>query len=90
MKLFRTGQLLQECFLATRAEAFDLCVTRVERAEDGTIHFFDKPAERICPFSLGLTNNVVVKNAVLSWGAGGDVFAGLTFELSKQALKGAS
>jgi len=90
IKLFRTGQLLQECFLATRAEAFDLCVTSVERAQDGTIHFFDKPAERVCPISLVLTNDVVMKDAVLSWGAGRDVFAGLTFELIKQALKGTS
>jgi hypothetical protein len=90
IKLFRAGQLLQECFLATRAESFDLCVTRVERAQDGTIHFFDMPSEKIRPISLGLTNDAVTKNAVLSWGAGRDVFAGLTFELSKKALKGTS
>jgi hypothetical protein len=88
IKLFRTGQLLQECFLATRAEVFDLCITRVERAQDGTIHFFDKPAESVRSISLALTNDVVMKNAVLSWGAGRDVFAGSMFELSKQALKG--
>jgi hypothetical protein len=90
IKLFRTGQLLQECFLAARAEAFDLCITRVERAQDGTIHFFDTPAERVRPISPALTNDVVVKNAVLSWGAGRDLFAGSMFELTKQALKGTS
>jgi hypothetical protein len=90
IKLFRAGQLLQECFLATRAESFDLCVTRVEHVRDGTIHFFDRPSERIRPISLGFTNDAVTKNAVLSWGAGRDVFAGLVFELSKQALKGRS
>jgi hypothetical protein len=90
IKLFRTGQLLQECFLAARAEAFDLCITRVERAQDGTIHFFDTPAERVRPISPALTNDVVVKNAVLPWGAGRDLFAGSMFELTKQALKGTS
>lgn len=90
IKLFRAGQLFQECFLATRAEAFDLCITRVDRAQDGNLHFFDTPAEKVRSFPLGLTNDVVTKNAVLSWGAGRDVFAGLMFELSKQALKGTS
>lgn len=90
IKLFRAGQLLQECFLATRAEAFDLCVTRVARAQDGRIHFFETPAERVRPISPTLTNDVVLKNAVLSWGAGRDVFAGSMFDLGKQAFTGTS
>ena len=88
IKLFRAGQLLQESFLATRAEAVDLCVSSVERAQDGTIHFFDKPAEMVLPMSPTLTKDVPMKNAVLSWGTGRDVFAGLMFSLGIQAFAG--
>lgn len=88
IKLLRAGQLLQECFLATRAEAFDLCVTSVERAQDGGIHFFDEPAEGVGPIPPTLFKDVATKNAVLSWGAGRDNFAGLMFNLAIQAFAG--
>lgn len=90
--LFRAGDLLQQSFLQTRAEAFDLCVTRVERFRDGAVHFFDEPAEGVCPLSPAATNGIdkFMKNAVLSYGAARDVFSGLMFELGERAFKGMS
>lgn len=89
VKLFRAGALLQQAFLATRAEAFDLSIAKIEQAQDGSIHFFDSPSQvGIRPFSSTLTTNSCVKNAVLSYGAGGDTFAGSMYELCKKAFSG--
>lgn len=67
-----------------------MCVIRVERTEDGTVHFVDKPAERVRPLSPTLNNFPEAKNAVLCYGAGHDAFSGLMFELGKQSFKGMS
>lgn len=91
VKLFRAGLLLQQMFLAGRAEAHDLSIARLERAQNGGIHIFDQPSQvGIRPLSSTLTNDENTKNAVLSYGAGDDVYSGLMFELCKRALKGQS
>lgn len=90
IKLFRAGQILQECFLATRAAASDVCASRVEREGDGTIHFYNQRADRVRPLLLDLAKTIEMRNAVLSYGASGEVFAGLMFELGKRAFRGKS
>lgn len=90
-KLFRASRLLQECFFATRAEAFDLIITRVEIASDGTVHIFEGTSPtKVLQLSLAPTHSAETRNTVLSFRAGRDVFCGLMLELGRQAFKGAS
>ena len=90
-KLFRASQLLQECFFATRAEAFDLSIKSVEVASNGTIHIFEGvPPTRVLQLSLNPAHSVETRNAVLSFRAGRDVFSGLMLDLGRQAFKGVS
>jgi hypothetical protein len=84
IKLFRAGHFLQECFLATRAEAFDPSIMGYDRDRDGTIHIFDRPENKIRSLLLTLSKDVEMKDAVLSLGAGCDVFSGLMFEFGKR------
>jgi len=92
-KLFRAAELIQETFFALRAEAFDLNVTKVERAEDGSLDFYDSPFKGFAlygPAAACLDTEVNVKRAVLSYRAGGDVFADGFYDLIVKALKGNS
>lgn len=87
-KLFRASQLLQECFFATRAEAFDLSITSVEVASNGTIHIFEGiPPTRVLQLSLNSAHFVETRNTVLSFRFGRDVFSGLMLDLGRQAFK---
>lgn len=89
IKLFRAGRLLKECFLAIREEAFDLFIVGVKHSQDGTIHLFDEPADKVRSLLRTLANDTKTKDAVLSLGAGRDVFSGIMFELCNRALEGA-
>ena len=98
IKLFRAGELLQEVFLATREEAFEGSVSRVERwEEDGRLHVFGRPARealsevQAAPFLTALPDGgPEVKHAVLSLGGGGDALSGMMYQLAKELLKGKS
>ena len=90
-KLFRTGETLQEIFLATRAEAFDLLLARVECSGDDIVHIYqatETPLPRIRPLSVNLPADRKVKHAVLSYRAGTDALSGMMFQLGQELLKG--
>lgn len=91
-KLFRAGELLQEAFFATRAEAFDLKDAKVEKFSDGTLHIFDAPklasSPTIGPISDKFGFDTKTKQAILSWNAGNDVFHSMILELGRKAFKG--
>jgi hypothetical protein len=93
-KLFRAGEILQEAFLATRAEAFDFPIARVERQADGDIHVFDstEPSShnKVMPLSITLSDDPKIKQAVLSYCAGGDTLSDMMTELGCEVLKGMS
>ena len=90
-KLFRAAEIIQETFYAVRAEAFDLNVTKVERAEDGSIDFYDQPFKAPLLYGPAVTCLDVdadIKRAVLSYLAGGDVLADGFYDLFAKALEG--
>lgn len=89
VKLFRAGVLLQQVFLATRAEAFDISLEHVMRSQDGKLHLFDQASQAgVRSLSSGVKNHPEVMNAVLSYCAGYDGLCGVTFELAKRAFSG--
>lgn len=89
-KLFRAAELLQETFLALKSEILDFNVTKVERAGDGKIHFFDAPFKLPAiygPISKCL-EEAPEKCAVMSYCAGGDVFADTFYSIVVKAFAG--
>jgi hypothetical protein len=90
-KLFRAAELIQETFFALKAEVFDLNVTKVERAEDGKLDFYDLPFKGHALYGASAACLDAVSNskrAVLSYRAGGDVFADGFYDLVVAAFKG--
>jgi len=93
-KLFRTGEILQEVFLATREEALETRIIKVERREDGRLHVFAAVLKAISNcrphrFSTALPEGgPEVKHAVLSLGGGPDALSGMLYEIAKELFKG--
>lgn len=90
-KLFRAGELLQYAFLATRADAFDLYITRIETFSDDTLHFWDAREPQTSRMGAPLLDNFDVdpkiKQAILSMNANADVLS-MTFELGQSSFGG--
>lgn len=90
--LFRAGELLQNAFSATRADAFDLCITKIETFSDGTLHFRDTREPQSSRMGAPLLDSFDVdpkiKQAILSLNADADVFHSMTFELGQGSLGG--
>ena len=90
-KLFRAAELIQETFFALKSEILDFNVTKVERAGDGKIHFFDAPFQGppvYGPISTCLEADSDIKRAVMSYCAGGDVFADAFYSIAAKAFAG--
>lgn len=90
-KLFRAAELIQETFFALKAEILDFNVAKVERAGDGKIHFFDVPFKGLPvygPISTCLKEVPDIKCAVMSYCAGGDVFADAFHSIVVKAFEG--
>ncbi|KAM0724008.1 hypothetical protein Q7P37_000999 [Cladosporium fusiforme] len=95
-KLFRVGQLLQEAFLATRAETFDLSVLSVidSDIEDNKLIFYtpkqqvlQRPGVSVIPGRFALFDYSEDNNSVLSYRAGADVFVGMVYRLGRKAFE---
>lgn len=97
-KLFRAAELIQETFFALKSEIMDINVTKVERSKDGKIHFFDTPFEDFSvtgrmvygPITSCLEEESDIKCAVMSYCAGGDVFADTFYSIVVKAFAGKS
>ena len=92
-KLFRAAELIQETFLALKSEILDFNVTKVERAGDGTIDFYDQPFKGPAlygPAANCLDAEADIKRAVISYLAGGDVFADTFYSIVVKAFAGKS
>lgn len=90
-KLFRAAELIQETFFALKFEILDFNVTKVERAGDGKIHFSDAPFEGFPVYgriSKCLEQASDIKRAVMSYCAGGDVFADVFHRIVVKAFTG--
>lgn len=90
-KLFRAAELIQETFFALKFEILDFNVTKVERAADGKIHFSDAPFEGLAVYgriSTCLEQASDMKRAVMSYCAGGDVFADVFHRIVVKAFAG--
>jgi hypothetical protein len=93
-KLFRVGEILKEAFLATREEALETRIIKVERSEDDRLHVFAAaiksiPEVRALPLSAALPDGgTEVKHAVLSLGGGGDALSVTMYQLAKELLQG--
>jgi hypothetical protein len=92
-KLFRAAELVQETFYALKSEILDFNVTKAEHAEDGKIRFFDVPFKGLPvygPVAAWLDEVPDIKCAVLSYCAGGDVFADAFHSICVKAFAGSS
>lgn len=92
-KLFRAAEFLQETFFALKAEILDFNVTKVERAGDGKINFFDAPFKGLPvygPISTCLKEVPDIKCAVMSYCAGGDLFADVFYSFVAKVFTGKS
>lgn len=90
-KLSRAAQLIQEIFFAIKAEVFDLNVSKVKRDEEGKLHLFAPPFESPLlygPAGTWMNGDVNVRRAVLSYCAGGDVFADAFYDVCVKAFEG--
>lgn len=68
-------------FLAVRGAALDLPVSSVKKSGDGTVHFYAgevPPGQISFPLPKNVKEDELMRNMVLSFGAGGDV---LTFAI---------
>lgn len=95
VKLFRAGKILQEVFLATRAESFDYLLASVGRQADGEIHIFDASTRGVLARVVTLPAFIAsqpddIKRAVLSYNAGSDILTCMLYKLSTEAFKGKS
>lgn len=92
-KLFRAAELIQETFFALKSEILDFNVTKVERAGDGTIDFYDQPFKGPALYGHAATcldADADVKRAVISYLAGGDVFVDTFYSIVAKAFAGKS
>ena len=90
-KLSRAAQLIQDFFLAIKAEVFDLNITNVVRDEEGKLHLFEAPFGsplQYGPAATWMDGDVDVTRAILSYCAGGDVFADPFFDVCVKAFSG--
>jgi hypothetical protein len=93
-KLFRAGEILQEVFLATREEALETRIIKVERRQDDRLHVFAAAINAVSEcrplrFSTPLPNGgPEVKHAVLSLGGGADALSGMMYQLAKELVAG--
>lgn len=97
-KLFRAGKLLQDAFLATRSEAFDLSISKIVKAYSGRndpmLLVYCVPKRQLPEVVLygpaKIPTHPEYTSSVLSFLAGGDVFTGMIHELAKKAFEGQS
>lgn len=88
-KLFRAGELLQEAFLATRAQVFDISIEKVQKLhESGRMIIFDGPSSD--PGQISFSEDPEDRAALLSFNAGGDVFRRMMHEFGSKAFEGKS
>lgn len=88
-KLFRAGELLQEAFLATRTEVFDISVGELIQYIDGKLVIFSGP-KKMMYGRITFDQDSAARGCVLSYSAGGEAFTGMMYELAMKAFKGQS
>ncbi|KAM0724007.1 hypothetical protein Q7P37_000998 [Cladosporium fusiforme] len=86
-RLFRAGELLQEAFLATRAELFDIPIKKLVQFTCGKMVIFSGTKD-MSPGPAEFSQDPQAKAPVLSYSAGRDVFTGMMYELCMKTFEG--
>lgn len=87
-KLFRAGELLQEAFLATRAHTFDITIAELTKFKCGKFLIREGPKADLSPSTINIHGDPQATAVILSCCAGGDVLAGMMYQLGKKAFQG--
>jgi hypothetical protein len=88
-KLFRAGEILQEVFMATRANTFDITIAELRKFKCGKYIIREGPKPDLSPNTISVNGDDPQATAVvLSCCAGGDFLAGAMHHIGKKVFQG--